>query len=130
MGGVRIPYVFQVYFIVVGVAKIASIIDMLASNLDSVALAYGPLGLGLLLYQVFSYLILILSVFLKFLRENIGIVVAIVILSEIGLVLYSLLREAVILSPGYLLFVGVNIFILALAVAASYIASRPFRESI
>lgn len=130
MGGVRIPYVFRIYFVIVGVAKIASIIDMLASNLDSVVLAYGPLGLGLLLYQVFSYLILVLSVFVGFLRENIGIVVAIVILSEIGLVLYSLSREAVILSPGYLLFVGVNILILALAVAASYIASRPSRESI
>ena len=118
MSGVRIPYVFRLYFIIISLAKLASTANMLSGQLADVIASYKSLGMGLLLYQAFSYLLLLAVAAARSLWDVTHYVVIIVILSELSLLAFSLYSEGVEATMGYLLFTTANIMILTLSLVA------------
>ena len=117
---VRVPVAFRIYYIVMGVVKLASIVRMfLVQGLDVVSESYGPLGLGLLFYQIFSYIMLILTPFSKLFLESILVIVPMVVLSELSLLVYSAFNASTSVTLGYLVFTVVNIMVLILSIVAA-----------
>ncbi|MCE4602626.1 MAG: hypothetical protein F7C08_00490 [Desulfurococcales archaeon] len=118
MAGVRIPYVFRLYFIVISLAKLASTASMVSGQLADVVASYKSLGMGLLFYQAFSYLLLLIVAVTRSLWDVAQYVVLIVILSELSLLGFSLYSEGVKATMGYILFTVTNVVVLLLSIVA------------
>ncbi len=118
MAGARIPYVFRLYFIIISLAKLASTASMISGQLADVVASYESLGMGLLFYQAFSYILLLIVTVVRSLWDVVQYVVFIVILSEVSLLAFSLYSEGVKATMGYILFTIGNIAVLLLSVVA------------
>ncbi len=118
MAGARIPYVFRLYFVIISLAKLASTASMVSGRLADVVASYESLGMGLLFYQAFSYILLLVVTVVRSLWDVVQYVVFIVVLSEVSLLAFSLYSEGVKATMGYILFTVGNIAVLLLSVVA------------
>ena len=121
----RLPIIFRVYFVIIGIVKPASNLFLLYSNpLDVVYASYGLAGFALLIYQMLLYPILPLSILYDRLGGYVLYVILAVLASEIAMLALAIASPALVVTGGYALFSIMNIMILALSILAYMVSPR------
>ncbi len=121
----RLPLVFKIYFLVMGVVRPASNILLLYSNpLDVVYKSYGLVGFTILIYQVILYPTLVIAVLHAGAQRYLLYVLLAVLVSESLMLITSILAPGLLVTGGYALFAIMNIVILILSIVAYLLSSR------
>ncbi len=123
----KIPVAFKIILPIIAIVRIASIIQ-LTSQTDPQTLvqSYGPIGLGLLTYNLLSYMGLALATVTPPLRDKYTLpATGLALLSETLLLAYTLATPHLEATRGYLAYALFNTLILALTLVAAYTYPQP-----